>query len=419
MTLKLPPFRVTNLRTIQPMRKAFTIIELLVVVSIIGLLVAILLPAIGKARDSALLTQSQSNLRAIVQAAGIYGADFQDRQWTAVAENIGGDPVFAKCSNFANSRCSAQLILGFGPSADTSITKPVPYGFIIPQSSDCGTKITQGNCNVEKAYWPCDFDLTNTGNFGSWRLTNAKSFNKYSSNKFYSPIFYAPKDKVTLEKAQPFIESGIDFTGPVEKAVLSSYCWSPAAMWGPDVLSKINGYSDPAQSKGGFRSPAVSQSSFPELKTRVMEHQWLQNKPNMELMEGSMWPVGQKGGSNPDSFSPRTRTGSSGMPWFFNQGGPSTPAVAFFDGHVGSLGVPEAIDSYKRIAFGDSKNKAIKYPGSYFGGSGGGNFAASFPMPGGYKFGAYDNIAYNGGNSVSYHVLTSDGIRGRDTIGQK
>ena len=75
------------------MRKGFTIIELLVVVSIIGLLVAILLPAIGKARDSALLTQSQSNLRAIGQAAGIYGADFQDRQWTAVSDDIGRDNV--------------------------------------------------------------------------------------------------------------------------------------------------------------------------------------------------------------------------------------------------------------------------------------------------------------------------------------
>lgn len=71
------------------MRKGFTIIELLVVVSIIGLLVAILLPAIGKARESALLTQSQSNLRSIGTASGVYGADFQDRQWTAVSDDLG------------------------------------------------------------------------------------------------------------------------------------------------------------------------------------------------------------------------------------------------------------------------------------------------------------------------------------------
>ncbi|MHC4081837.1 MAG: type II secretion system protein, partial [Planctomycetota bacterium] len=43
--------------------KGFTIIELLVVVSIIALLVGILLPAIGKARDTARVNSSKSNLR--------------------------------------------------------------------------------------------------------------------------------------------------------------------------------------------------------------------------------------------------------------------------------------------------------------------------------------------------------------------
>ena len=74
----------------QQRQSAFTLIELLVVISIIALLIAILLPALGAARKSARDLQCLSNLRGLMAASFSYGTDNNSCIVLAASKDLAG-----------------------------------------------------------------------------------------------------------------------------------------------------------------------------------------------------------------------------------------------------------------------------------------------------------------------------------------
>jgi prepilin-type N-terminal cleavage/methylation domain-containing protein len=373
--------------------KAFTIIELLVVVSIIALLIGILLPAITKARDQARLTISQTNLRNLSTAHANYAAEWNDRQFTLVNDNIsryGGNPGAAyEQYRVETNSDHPPVLLGWGWTQNGGWGN---WGYWM-------TEDYPGN------YGMCDPIVFEGGpghlvGFGAFRIPNASQFNQYVSGRFYDEVFYAPKDTVVMDIIQPCLEDPGEFSAACQdwdgyaRPFWSSYCLSPAAMFAPSVMAhpgpnETDGWKDPYSLPSGFRSPSMSQDLFPDLKTHMLEHHWLQQR-RAECNPGFV--DGNYGGCEP---------------YYFNHGWESVPVGLFYDGHVEAVGVREAIAADSRMtAQTDSDLWGLWSRDTSFG-------AVEDPLGGGYFMDmSYDTLSF-----TSFHILTTDGIRGRDKLG--
>jgi prepilin-type N-terminal cleavage/methylation domain-containing protein len=364
--------------------KGFTIIELLVVVSIIALLVGILLPAIGKARDNARVNTSKNNLRQMGVAHKTYAADWADRHVTYTRDNLG----------LHNGDVGEYNDAIYGGGTGFNIHPPIVAGWAYTLDGEY----------VAFAYWThhannimfqaMNFPGPPNGNavtdgWGWFRFgCQPKPFSDYLNGRYQDPVHYAPKDRVILDPLEPCFEVPGEFVAylgddpdPCNPG-WSSYALSPAGLFNPAVFSdtdKDGIYWDaPWMMPSGYKVPNFGQVRFPTLKTHMLEHHWLQN-----------------------AKVPCNSSFSGCEPYYFNHSFQSMPVTLFYDGSVRLMGVFEAMSSDRRQQNQSKDGAGLWTRDTPLGEDG-------YFIADGYDFA-----------EASFHILTVDGVRGRDTLGRE
>jgi type II secretory pathway pseudopilin PulG len=354
---------------------AFTIVELLVTVAIIAVLIGILLPAIGAARDSARVNTSRSNLRQLGQAHVVYAAAWNGRQFTLVDDRLAayGTSIQPAVANFA-------MLTG-------DDHPPIVYGWGWGDDGAWHTfGRTMGHPWNTPLLLPVAFDSVGPfgSHFGWFRIPNCDGFIRYVNDRHYDPIFYAPKDEMVLDAVEPCLESPREWHTAecwhINIGGWASYCLSPAALYAPAVMRNegAGGWQEPFTLDSSLKVPSMSQARYPDRKTHMLEHHWLQNT-RAECNPGF---EGYYDGCEP---------------YYFNHSWESVPMTLFFDGHVDGLGVREAEAADARV------HRQTGTHGLW-------NRSTPWQTDGYLHELGYDFAA------TSFHILTNDGIRGRDAL---
>ncbi|MEE3001682.1 MAG: prepilin-type N-terminal cleavage/methylation domain-containing protein [Planctomycetota bacterium] len=358
--------------------RAFTLVELMVVISIIALLVGILLPAISRARDNAKIGMSKSNIRNIKTAHDMFETDY-GVPWTGTPEVLSsgpdgswtGLPVMNATNNW-RARYWKQDGGTFTILPGVLACETDGGGHWFPLNFPCHTVPYCYTEGLTKSSW-------GFGRVGTFRFTNTRQISEYMDDKCYHKSFWAPKDRILQRALQrcwdedgtmcsvSLVDGGnasIDLPFLLQP---SSYGLCPPNMVNPAVYrlpatdeDPEEAFTDPMSIPTGFRPATLGQARYSSLNTFLMEMHWMQNLTTGECgprwedaISGANYHVVQ-GNNNEDTWSYQ-----GCYPNYFNASWRSAPVACFVDGHVDMIECQEAEKHDYVVADGNDSTGAL------------------------------------------------------------
>jgi prepilin-type N-terminal cleavage/methylation domain-containing protein len=395
----------------------FTIVELLVVISIIALLIGILVPAVQKARDSAKVTQSKSNIHNVTIALQNYSLDHGDRNFSTAPDNLSsGDRTGMDIEDAIDALnpdgYAATEVMGI--SLGQYEAGNAAYVYYIGMFGNGGNE-TGG---IAPYCFGGGLTTSSTGKvgYGVWRYPNSGQVADYMKGRPLHPVYFAPKDVIPNRALEACTEATGTYCPSTQMAnnhgtlnpgdalwvsnllqAPSSYCISPALMYSPSVYqwNPIAGKAprDPMSIPRGFKPPSTDQARYPAHKTWLMEHSWLQNLDNNDC--GVNWDP-----AFGSWFLSGDGTWDGCEPEHFNGSRHSEPVASLADGSTVLFNVADAAADSITVSNNDPFNTQ-------------GLWIADMPFDNQEGYWANystDWVHWSG------HTHTLDGIRGRDKL---